>query len=959
MRSSKLSSVVSMSGMRAGVVGITTVALGLVLVPPATAGEVPIVRAAAPSDCPAVVEGEALAVEVAARCGREVEVLDSRTEWTSIHALPDGQLRLDTSIAAQRTQVSGEWAEIDTALVETGEGIAPASPAVEMVFSDGSPGQPLVRMARDGHELTFDVPFEVGAPVVRGNSLEYREVLDGVDLIVTVNDDGTGFSEVLRVQSPEAAADPRLEELVFPVVVSDGLEVESADGGFDARDEAGETVFAAPAPIMWDSRADLATRSLTPRVDGLTIAKAADGSVVTEAAVRNRAARTSEPVAGDAAAVMDLEVADGAILVTPDAALIEDDEAVWPVYIDPSVSGGLSEWASVRNNGPTRYKYTGDEGVGHCGTTGSPMYCTSVFTRRAVWQFTGLQAVGNVAPGDITEAVLRVYGTHSYSCTPAWVEAWWTSGINSSSSWSSVAWYAPLSSQNVAHKSACGNARWIEFDVIGGARETAARNAAQLTLGVKAQNEGSSSGWKRYRYDASLSIKFNRAPNTPTSPYMTATSSSTSLGCGTSSSPTWVHTAKPILWATITDADGGNVMAEFDVYSGSTLVWDGGRTSARASGSKHSQQVGKALSDGTLYSWTVHAHDGSRRSGSGQRCYFQVDTVPPAAPTVQPLDPTGAGQAAYPAGQESGGVGLPGRFRFASTSSDVKEFAYSFDSTDLLSRVAVGSPVASWTPSSPGQHTLRVQAVDRSGRTSSVVTYQFAVARPGRSAWLLEEGPGATTAADSGDLGNQLPLTLRGKVSWVGGPLTDDGAGTDWALSFADTGTAGGTSTASPAVLKGQSFSVSATLRSRGRAVAATAVSQDGAKLPAFELGQVTGSRCPDGVGPCWAFSMPTSSGGVATAVFDTRVPADEWVQVTGTFDASSGKATVFVCPLWTVPEQGRQVTASGSELGVGPMRLGRSSAGGAWSGEIAEVHVYDAVIDYQEMTRTCHPAAE
>lgn len=74
--------------------------------------------------CPTEVADETAAAELAASCGREVEVLAERTEWQTVHALPDGLMRLDTSMAAQRTRVSGEWAEIDTTLVETSGGVS-------------------------------------------------------------------------------------------------------------------------------------------------------------------------------------------------------------------------------------------------------------------------------------------------------------------------------------------------------------------------------------------------------------------------------------------------------------------------------------------------------------------------------------------------------------------------------------------------------------------------------------------------------------------------------------------------------------------------------------------------------------------------------------------------------------------------------------------------------------------
>ncbi|GEN78511.1 hypothetical protein [Actinotalea fermentans] len=378
---------------------------------------------------------EATAAALAASCGREVEVLEERTEFQTLHALPDGQMRLDTSIAAVRTQVSGEWADIDTTLVESAAGIEVAAPAVEMVFSDGSPGQPLASMQRDGHQLTFDVPFDLPAPVVYGTGLEYPDVIDGVDLLVSVNADATGFSEVLRVESPQAAADPRIADLAFPITVSDGLELTEADGGFAAVDSEGERVFRSPQPAMWDSRADRAAPNLTPRLIG-GMSPSAGMRLTSDEGLRIGAARLAAPVDGDAWAFMDVALEDQAVQVGLDEEMLADPSTVWPVYVDPSVSGSRSEWVAVSSAGWKHYNFSSDDGVGRCGTTGSPMYCSSVFTERLAWQFTGLQAIGNVDPSNVTSATFSVYGTHSYSCTASPIEAWWTGGINSGTTWS-------------------------------------------------------------------------------------------------------------------------------------------------------------------------------------------------------------------------------------------------------------------------------------------------------------------------------------------------------------------------------------------------------------------------------------------------------------------------------------------------------------------------------------------
>lgn len=532
-------------------------------------------REPAPLDCMAPAPDEASAAAAAQVCGVEVEVEAARTAWDTLYALPDGSRRLDTSIAAVRTDVSGEWAEIDTTIVEGSEGLEVASAVTPMVFSDGTAGQPLARITRDGHELVFGTELELTEPVVTGASVTYPEVLPGVDLVVTVNDDATGFTEVLRVGSPEAAANPALSDLTFPVEVSGGLELGARDGGFAATDASGEVVFRSPAPVMWDSSADeLADQA----VAGSTGLRALVQPALDAASDLARAAeRLTSAVDGDVAVQMATRVADDGVTITPDTDVLTDPDTVWPVYIDPPVNGTRTEWVSIRNDGWTDYNYTGDQGVGRCGTTGSPMYCSSVFTRRAIWEFGGLQGVGDADPADIISATLRVYGTHSYSCTPAPINVHLAGDISSGTHWPG-AWGSLLTSVSVAHKAACGNERWIEFDVSAAARAVADSGASSVHLGLVAGDESSSTGWKRYRYDATLSVEYNLAPNAPTGVGFT---SPRPAACASGAGRPYVAATNPTISGVFTDRDPvpQSVKANVAVYGLPTGI---GRSSLSA-----------------------------------------------------------------------------------------------------------------------------------------------------------------------------------------------------------------------------------------------------------------------------------------------------------------------------------------------------------------------------------------
>ncbi|MCG2799558.1 MAG: hypothetical protein L6367_13610 [Cellulomonas sp.] len=281
---------------------------------------------------------------MAARCGEQVEVLAGRSEWNTLYARPDGSRELVSSVSAVRTKVSGDWAEIDSSLTSSSDGLVVASPAVPMTFSDGRADQPLARITRDGHELTFDVPFDLPVPQVSGSQVTYPAVLPGVDLVVTVNADATGFSEVLRVASAEAAANPRLRELQFPIETSHDLTVVDSQGGFEATDASGETVFWSPTPQMWDSSAPVDAPVAGKRSLGLDswLDGGLSSSRQTPEGAGTAQDRSAAPVGGERTAVMPETLSEGVVTVTPDAGLLTDPATVWPVYIDPAVSGSLN-----------------------------------------------------------------------------------------------------------------------------------------------------------------------------------------------------------------------------------------------------------------------------------------------------------------------------------------------------------------------------------------------------------------------------------------------------------------------------------------------------------------------------------------------------------------------------------------------------------------------------------------
>lgn len=190
---------------------------------------------------------DAKALVEAARTGKLVEITSLRGESSEVYATPEGHLEAREHLRPVRTRVDGEWRDIDTTLTRGADGaVVPKVTTVGLTFSGGG-SAPLVRMLKNGRELALSWPEELPAPELNGSTVTYPDVLPGVDLRMTAQQDG--FTQLLVVKSAEAAASDELSQLRLKLD-ADGMQVkETADGGLAAIDEgAGSAVFEAPAP---------------------------------------------------------------------------------------------------------------------------------------------------------------------------------------------------------------------------------------------------------------------------------------------------------------------------------------------------------------------------------------------------------------------------------------------------------------------------------------------------------------------------------------------------------------------------------------------------------------------------------------------------------------------------------------------------------------------------------------
>jgi hypothetical protein len=905
---------------------------------------------------------------MALRCGARVEVANARSPWETLWATPQGTFRYESSVKAVRTRVTGSWREIDTSIVPSAHGLSVVAPVHRMQISDGSPGRPLARIERDGHALELSAPFALTAPVVLGSAVVYPAVLPGVDLVVSVNEDGTGFSEVLRVATPQAAANPALTELSFPIHISRELTIQPGPGAFIAIDHAGDTVFTSPKPLMWDSSGGGST----------AFGRLTGGSEATDE-------RLHAPLKGDLAVPMATEVSTDAVTVTPDASMLSDAGTAWPVYIDPGVTGTRYEWAMIQSccggDDPT-HNWSGDMGVGFCDVSVDSS-CNYDNKKRLVWEYHDLSTIGGLTGSQITEATFSVYGTNSYECTDHSVQVYRLPGISSSTTWDNYAssWTSDryVTARSFDHRSGsssyCSGPGWTEFDVRSAARVVADNNYSTLVLGLRAASETCMHcGWQRFRYDAKLAIEYSRYPNTPSSLHQTVTGSSTQYACSTSGPGPTLRDATPTLNATISDPDGGNVSADFLVEtSGGTDKWNPAKDTAKSSGSKHSATVPSTagLVSGA-YRWTVAAVDPQGLRKNGSTCYFTLDLL---APTAVPGVTARTDQpAVYLENTPAGGVGVTGKFYFTNGGvNDIVKYMYSFDSDalDQMVNAIAGSSIdqsgdVTFTPAASGAHTLHAVSVDGAGWISDERIYKITVDWPGEDGWWkLNEGTGFT-AGDSTTSRNSL--TLSSTMTWTTGPFADLGFDpNDKALEF--NSTLDLASTADHVVATNKSFTVMAMVELADPNATFAAASQDGEYSSGFELGyRAGGASCPEAAGTsgyCWAFWMLTADSDTSGSIVMAGAPIEpavaEWVHLTGVYDATAQQITVYACPL----SSGAPIAGSSAHTStwnaVGPLQVGRGLYQGDevdfWAGSVDDVRVFQEIVPVTTIRDICQGA--
>ncbi|WP_328912233.1 MULTISPECIES: LamG-like jellyroll fold domain-containing protein [unclassified Streptomyces] len=818
---------------------------------------------------------------------------------------------------------------LDTTLQVLADGsVRPKAAAADVTFSGGGASAPLATVSRNGTSYSVSAPWTLPVPTVSGSVATYESVLPDVDLLVTAVPDG--FTENVVVKSREAAQNPELASLRFPVSLQ-GLDVRGqASGGAVLVDDQGRPVFSTGAALAWDS--DSGGTGGEPATERMF------GPADTEVG----------PGPGSKTSVMDVDITATAMTVTPDQDFLTDPATVYPVVLDPqttssSLAGWTALWSNASMASTSFWKTTHSLGVG---------YEASVDNKkvRSLYQFDTHVVDGK----KVLQATFTAEEIWSANCTAKPVDLWSTGAISSSSTWNKQpSWKTKVDTVTVAKgwSSSCPGGN-VEFDATH-----AIQDGTTTTVGLRASDESDPIAWKQFASPSdtkpTLSVTYVSAPATPTALKL----SDPNVACGPRSGlATNIRSLTPTLTATPKSADGSQatLRSNFELYrfdpdipdpkvaSGSSSAWT-------ASGTAGTWKT-PTLQNGqtywfrarTEYKYTFKGVTASMYSGwtTTGVCAFHIDTSKVLPPTVT--------STAYPECASAddpdtctahGGVGAPGAFTLTAGSPNVVKYTYTLNGGALVTK-SFSSPTASTavtlSPNALGLNALTVETENSAGATSVGVTYFFRVA-PGAPAvdhWAFDEGTGASAADSAGT----HPASLSTGAAWSDRARTGKALATDGTASYA--------SVASPGLDTSKSFTVSAWARLTGTSHNAVVAAQAGVNGSAYALYYSTAYQK-------WIFNRYTSdvaSPTIVRSVATTSPAVGAWTHLLGVYDAQAQTIQLYVNGL----PQGNPVAFTTPWAATGAMQIGRGQLSTSFTdyfpGQIDEVQLWNRILSPDEV---------
>ncbi|MGC0400163.1 hypothetical protein RKD27_002807 [Streptomyces sp. SAI-126] len=745
--------------------------------------------------------------------GTSVPVNALTTESDTVTAEADGSFTTTSSVLPVRVRQGGDWVPVDATLVAGADGTySPRATPSGVRLSGGGSGPLATLTDPTGHSMSLTMPFALPAPQVSGDTALYAAVLPGVDLSVTVTDQG-GFSDVLIVHDAKAAADPRVRKLAV-TMDTDGLDLAATSaGGMTAKGPDGSVSYTSPPPLMWDSSTTSADTTTSVRPASF-VRPAADNP-----GPSIPASSAAGPGPGAQIGQVPMTTTADGITLAPDASVLDAPGTHYPVYIDPfenpvsSKSGAFDEVysSSACSDAPQYNKpQTNGEGVGYQQWGGA----CGVGLERSYY---AVNTSGLDPSMTVIKAEVKVSTTYAASvdCSHDQPITLHTTGtINENTDWKhqpdtlddngypAVKTTVPSGANG---NSNCSNST-ASFRVDDQIQKIADGNKSTWTIGLFGNESKTSSNldYLRMSQVLVLTTNFDIPPDVPTKVRTTPKPLGADGDCVTGSTATgWIGAttysnagSNIQLHSTVTThISGEHAEAHYHVWDRTDLDTDGNPVDKSTpdsgmvtSGQDADAPIGFTLKDGHEYGWDVYAQDNSSikmKSAVSDHCWFDTDFTPPQTPTIadNPHFPSvGSG-----AGDTYAGPKVTADFPVTAAdntpadtcdpagckSSGIDHFLWQLDSqptattgtpakvTSTSGTTASGTvtiKVTDW-----GVHTLYVAAVDRAGNISqNPASYTFTAPWDPKT----KIAPGDVTGDGTPDL---LATTSTGDLELVPG----------------------------------------------------------------------------------------------------------------------------------------------------------------------------------------------
>ncbi|MFC5663112.1 LamG-like jellyroll fold domain-containing protein [Kitasatospora misakiensis] len=715
------------------------------------------------------------AIAQAKATGVAVPVASLTDDYSETVATPQGHLQKTQHVERQRVKQNAAWTALDATLVADPKGgFRPKASSADVHLSAGGAGALATLTSADGKQLTLHSPFPLtqGHVDEDGDGLLYPEVAPGIDLKATATAFG-GLSTVLVVKTAEAAANPALKSVTFPVTTA-GVTVKSdADYSLTAVAEDGTVRWHAPAPRMWDS-----TTATAPATQPAPAVRTAlkSGFAAPGADAVEPAAATGEPEGpatssvdgpGNNArvSVMPTSAGTGGITLKPDQDLLAHGEGPW--FIDP---GWIYDdrtgngWAWTQSAYPDQNNFlrtaTPKEPYNRPGV-GAQEYVQKTGVERSFFQIDSTGFAGAI----INRAVMTMWQAKSsnWDCKKAYPLNLFVVNkpIDYSTTWQNApthlggqvgdpAWVAGSGNPG------CTNGIDFHFDVTSAYRDWAGQTSA-MTFTVEG-NESDKLAFKRLDYRPTVVVEYDRAPNTPTNPYTypaprTVAPDQSVSGCE-GSGWGWLGAGADLNGVTLNATVSSPVQQT--LYSWSH-IWDYTLPGAPdvasdyvgpvTNGSNAAYQVPDGvIQDGHVYGYGIMASDQLvGMSASTPACHFGVDRTPPTVQVPSLYDqlsddalatqfpPSGNGQGSRLRSGEWGNVPYtpvdpnPSGGQTSGVVCARWSFDPQFEGASWQCGGAMPAGALPVFPTAWGTNILYIQVEDNAGNVSPVTQYAFYV----------------------------------------------------------------------------------------------------------------------------------------------------------------------------------------------------------------------------------------